>query len=277
MHRVLRRAITLVVFLALFAATVPSPAAAAGGWKYTALGDSIGTGLFAFKGYVPRYRDYAAADTGVSVSLTNLSQNGWTSTDLLNALKTNSTFRSSVQGSQIVTWDIGGNDLRAARDSYKGGTCGGADNQDCLRATIKSLESNWDGIAAEILTLRPISSTIIRTMDIYNPYVNTDKAADSWHDDNGDLVDDGPGGPTDFVIFKTYLDQVNTYIAGTRTRFGIPVAGVYAAFNGPDGTADPSDSPRRYITFDGLHPNDTGHKVIADLLRGLRYAPLSSR
>ena len=35
---------------------------------------------------------------------------------------------------------------------------------------------------------------------------------------------------------------------------------------------DPSD--KGYITFDGLHPNDNGHKVIADLFRDLDYAPL---
>ena len=275
MHRVLRRAITLVLFLALSTAMLPSSAAAArGGWKYTALGDSLGTGIFASRGYVPRYQQHISTDTGVSVSLSNLSQNGWTSGDLLNALKTNRTFRRSVSGAHIVTWDIGGNDLRAARDSYKARTCGGADNRDCLRSTVASFKTNWNGIIAELLALRTTSNTVIRTMDIYNPYVKSDKAADSWRDDDGDDIDDGPSGPSDFLVFKTYLDEANAHIAATHTNFGIPVAPVYEAFNGPDGTADPSESPREYIAFDGLHPNDRGHTVIADRLRGLAYAPL---
>ena len=28
------------------------------------------------------------------------------------------------------------------------------------------------------------------------------------------------------------------------------------------------------ITLDGIHPNDNGHRVIADALRALGYAPL---
>ena len=264
MSRVLRRAITLVLFLALSTAMLPSSAAAArGGWKYTALGDSLGTGIFASRGYVPRYQQHISTDTGVSVSLSNLSQNGWTSGDLLNALKTSRTFRRSVSGAHIVTWDIGGNDLRAARDSYKARTCGGADNQDCLKAAVATFEANWDGIIVEILALRTTSNTIIRTMDIYNPYVKRDMAADSWAND-GDL--------NDFQAFKPYVDEVNRYIASTAKDNGISYAEVYLSFNGTDGNEDPGD--KAYITFDGLHPNDAGHIEIASLLKELKYAPL---
>src|SRR5687767_6044725 len=56
------------------------------GWKYTALGDSNARGLGAFKGYVPRFRDYIRADTGVSTTLTNLSFPAWTSSRLAQAL-----------------------------------------------------------------------------------------------------------------------------------------------------------------------------------------------
>ena len=36
--------------------------------------------------------------------------------------------RRATREAEIVTWNIGGNDLRAARNSYKKGTCGGVDN-----------------------------------------------------------------------------------------------------------------------------------------------------
>ena len=39
-----------------------------------------------------------------------------------------------------------------------------------------------------------------------------------------------------------------------------------------DGTQDPV--AQGLIATDGLHPNDAGHKVIADQLRALGYAPL---
>lgn len=232
-------------------------------WDYTALGDSLGTGFGAFKGYVPRYETHIEADTRNTVNLNNLSRNGWTSSDLLYALRNDAGFRRAVRRAEVVTYDVGGNDLRDARERYKQGTCGGADNQDCLRATESKFESNWTAITAEILGLRSPRNTIIRTMDIYNPYVNRDMAADSWAND---------GGLNDFQAFKPYVDEANSHIAATSVANGIRYAPVYQAFNGPSGIEDPSS--KGYIFIDGLHPNDRGHTVIAGLFKDLGYAPL---
>ncbi|MBA3439397.1 MAG: DUF4214 domain-containing protein [Pyrinomonadaceae bacterium] len=254
--------VTVLLLTPIVSITV---AAAPGPWTYTALGDSLAFGVFDFQrgGYVPRYGAYVQTDTSANVSLNNLGRNGWTSSQLLNALRTDQNFRGSVSSSQIVTWDIGGNDFLRARSGYQAGTCGGANNQDCIKSTVATFKANWDSIIAEILSLRSISNTVIRTMDIYNPYINEDKASDSWRDD---------GGLNDFDALKPYLDDVNRYIATRATINNIPYAKVYEAFNGPAGNEDPSD--KGYISFDGLHPDDSGHKVIADLLRSLGYAPL---
>jgi lysophospholipase L1-like esterase len=50
------------------------------------------------------------------------------------------------------------------------------------------------------------------------------------------------------------------------------MAQVHLAFNGPNGEEDPI--AKGLITGDGIHPNDNGHKAIADALRALGYAPL---
>jgi lysophospholipase L1-like esterase len=254
-----------LVALALLLSAGPG-ASAQEQWRYTALGDSLATGILSFRGYVPRYRDYVGADAGASVSLSNLGQNGWTSADLLNALQNDPNFQYNVATSEVVTWDIGGNDLRAARSSYKAKTCGGFDNQDCLRGAVAQFKSNWDLIAYAITYYRWTGDTVIRTMDIYNPYVAADKKANT--------IKDRIDGGNDFVVFKRYLDEVNAHIASTETRLGraVPYAQVYRAFNGPSGADDPK--AKGYIAFDGLHPSDTGHRVIADLLRQLGYAPL---
>ena len=228
--------------------------------RYTALGDSLATGILAAKGYVPTYRDYLAADSGREVELTNLGRNGWSSTDLLNALRTNATMRDAVAQARVVTWNIGGNDLADARATYKARRCGGADNQECLRATIATFKANWPAIIAEIRSLRSAGDTTLRTMDIYNPYVNQDRGADTWADD---------GGRDDFAVFKPYVDDVNSYIRSTAAANNIPAGEVYRAYNGPGGDEDPRG--KGYITFDNMHPSDAGHKVIADLLRGLGY------
>lgn len=100
-------------------------------------------------------------------------------------------------------------------------------------------------------------------MDIYNPYVRTDKASDTWQND---------GGLNDFQVFRSYVEEVNNHIATTSDTRNVPYAKVYLAFNGTLGDEDPGS--KGYLTFDGLHPNDTGHRIIAGELRQLGYAPL---
>jgi lysophospholipase L1-like esterase len=258
-----RRLLRLILVVVLLAgasqgATLAAPAS----WDYVALGDSLATGFGAFKGYVPRYEAYIDTDTGVAVTRTNLGQNNWTSSQLLSALRHDPTFRRAIREAQIVTWNIGGNDLRAARNSYKRGTCGGDDNQDCLRASVAKLETNWDAITAEVLELRSTRNTIVRTMDIYNPYVRTDTISDTWQDDNG---------LNDFEVFSSYLDEVNYYIATTSYTEGVPCAQVYLAFNGTAGDEDPRS--KGYLSFDRVHPNNIGYRIIADELRKLGYVP----
>ena len=259
-----RRLLRLIlVVVLLVGASQGTTLAAPASWDYVALGDSLATGFGAFKGYVPRYEAYIETDTGVAVTRTNLGQNKWTSSQLLSALRNDPTFRHATREAEIVTWNIGGNDLRAARKSYKQGTCGGFDNQDCLRASVAKLETNWDAITAEVLELRSTKNTIVRTMDIYNPYVRTDKISDTWRQNDD--------GMNDFEVFKSYVDEANDHIAATSYTAGVPYAEVYLAFNGPTGEEDPKS--KGYLSFDGVHPNNTGYRIIAGELPKLGYAP----
>ena len=223
-------------------------------WHYSALGDSLAAGALAQLGYVPRYATYVNTDTGATVTTLNLGIPGWLSGDLLNSLQNDPVFRKQVSDAEIVTWDIGGNDLANAHDSYVANTCGGPDNQDCLRSAVSTFETNWDAIVVEVLKLRDPSKTILRTMDIYNPYVAADMQAGR------------------FTTIEPYLDQANNYIVASGKANNIPVAAVHTAFNGADGMTDPGTL--NLIAVDGFHPNDAGHKVIADQFRALGYAPL---
>jgi lysophospholipase L1-like esterase len=258
---VIPAAISGFVVAALFSG-LPNFAEAANTFFYTALGDSLAFGAFAPIGqaYVPRYDEFVETDRGASLYVVNLGIPGWTSLNLVQALRTNGIFRISVFSSGVVTWDIGGNDLSAARNKYKSGTCGGSDNQDCMKTVVAALKTNWDGIIGQIRLLRRGRPTIIRTMNIYNPFVNIDKVSDSWPGD----------GVNDFEALKPYLEDVNAYIAVTAAAKGILTADVYHAFNGANGDEDPSS--KGYLAFDGFHPNALGHSVIASLLRSLGYA-----
>lgn len=225
-----------------------------GVWQYTALGDSLAFGILASEGYVIRYGRYLQSDANPAVTLTNLGRNGWHSGDLLQALRTDPTFRNAVASAQVVTWDIGGDDLLHALNLFNAHTCGGADNQDCLRAAVAGFGPNWDAIVVELLALRDRQHTILRTMDVYDPFVAQEL------------------GTGTFAIVQPYLQQVNTHIAASAAANGIPMATVHQVFNGPNGDQDPI--AKGLIAFDGVHPNDTGHKAIADQFRALGYAPL---
>ena len=255
--------ICLTICGALLVTQLAAASAQAQTVVYTALGDSIGFGLFASigNGYVPTYDRFLEADSGANVKTINLCVPGWTSSDLRNAIRGNLLFRVSVATSTIVTVNIGGNDLLGARGDYKDRTCGGADNQDCLRSGVAVFAANFNAILSEVRALRGSRATIIRTMDVYNPFVNEDRAQDTWPNDQGN----------DFQVFKPYLEAINGQIAAAATARNIPFARVYLAFNGPNGDIDPSNLG--LLSFDGLHPNTSGHRRIAELLRGLGYSP----
>jgi lysophospholipase L1-like esterase len=236
-------------------------------WRYTALGDSIASGYTTNAGYVPTYQGYLQNDTGVSLILYNLGQGGRTSGSLLNALRTDPVFQNAVLQSEVVTWNIGINDFMNARNTYKNRNCGGTDNQACLRSLMVTFESNWEGIIGEILIRRGTTYTIIRTMDIYNPWVKADKAKNTTQDRFETIV-----RGNDFQVLNYYLNQMNVYIATTTTNNLIPCAQAYLSFNGANGAEDPI--AKGYVARDGLHPSDAGHQLIAGLLRALGYAPL---
>jgi lysophospholipase L1-like esterase len=265
-HRLARVVVVVIAAAAVYFA-LPTLVSATGSAVYTAYGDSIAFGAFApiGRGYVPLYAAAVANDNGVVVTRSNFGVPGWTSHDLLNALQTKLLFRLTARASSVITWNIGGNDLSAARNLYKAGTCGGADNENCLHAAVASLKSNWDGILQALLTLRHSRPTILRTMDIYNPFVTIDQASDSW----------APFGPghMDFDVFKPYLDDVNAHIVSTSTANGVLVAPVYDSFNGPSHDLDPGSAG--LLAFDDFHPNAAGHALIASLLRGLGYTPVT--
>ena len=91
-------------------------------------------------------------------------------------------------------------------------------------------------------------------MDIYSPDVKSDMQAGI------------------FDVTEPYLDEVNAYIHSSAASAGIEVANVHQAFNGADGRTDPGTTG--LLAPDNFHPNDGGHKLIADQLRALGYRPL---
>jgi len=206
-------------------------------WDYVALGDSLAVGVGARRGYVARYAAYIATDTGAQIDLLNLGRSGQTSSQLLHALRNDPTMRKALSTAEVITFNIGINDLGQAGEAYESGACGGSDNQECLRAAVEAFKEKWDAIVAEILSLRSTEDAVIRTAGLgYTPRVEE--------------------------IFDPYVDEVNHHIATTAANHDIPYAQPYLG--------------KEYMSPDGVHPDDEGYEVIADRLQELGYGPLRS-
>ena len=207
-------------------------------WDYVALGDSLAAGVGARRGYVDRFAEHLRNDTGARVKVVNLGRSGQTSSQLLYALRNDAAMRRAIGGAEVVTLNIGINDLGHAGRAYESATCGGAHNEACLRKAVEEVEENWDAMIEEILGLRSTDEAIIRTAGLgYTPRV------------------DG--------VFEPYLAEVNRHIAASAADNGIPYAEVRLGEYG--------------MIPDGVHPNDEGYRVIAERLRELGYEPLGPR
>jgi len=207
-------------------------------WDYVALGDSLAAGVGAERGYVDRYAAHLRNDTGARVRVSNLGVSGQTSSELLEALREDGSMRRAIEEAEVVTFNIGINDLGHAGAAYEEGTCGGGDGEECIREAVRTLKGNWDAIVTELSGLGSTTNTIVRTPGLgYTPQA-------------GDDLDH-------------YVREVNRHIASTARSKAVPYVEIPAG--------DVSMSP------DGVHPNDAGYATIAARLRGLEFGPLYPR
>jgi lysophospholipase L1-like esterase len=207
-------------------------------WDYVALGDSLAAGVGAERGYVDRYAAHLRNDTGARVRVSNFGVSGQTSSELLDALRGDESMRRAIEGAEVVTFNIGINDLGHAGAAYEEGTCGGEDGEECLREAVEAVKDNWDAIATELLGLRSTGDTIIRTPGLgYTPRAEDD--------------------------LEHYVSEVNRHIASTTRSKAVPYVEIPAGEIG--------------MSPDGVHPNDAGYATIAGRLRDLGFGPLHLR
>lgn len=198
-------------------------------FRYVALGDSLaaGVGSFTFFGYVPRLSFFLVRHAKRIVVTSNHGRFGMTSGQLMEALRTNERLRRSVRRADLLTLNIGGNDVLGCRYQYA-----------CMEEAIPRLRENWEAILREVRGLNPKAP--LYTMNLYNPV---------------------PLGDIRREPVEYYLSQVNAILTNPEVaqRYSVTgIADVHAAFVGSECVYS------WYCTLGDVHPTDAGYGVIAE-------------
>ncbi len=253
----------VVVLFLKFGSNLPVSVRAAGTITVASLGDSItNIGATTSTGWLNQYKTDVANRLASSVQVVNLATNGITSQQLLDSVTNDTNYRSQISTAQIVTLEIGYNDFLQNRGKYQDGSCGGVDNQDCLRSMATNFNNNWDSLISQIKSLTANNSSVaLRSFDIYYSVAGVDQSQSPPY--NGQ-----------FSVLNPYLTQMNTHIAQSSSQNGFLMGSVHTAYNGASGAEDPFS--KGYILPDGIHPTDLGHTAIANIMIALGYTPLVS-
>lgn len=245
-------------------APVPPPATI----SYVALGDSIATGTLysgaAITPYVSLFYDFLVQQNPNSqVTLQSFATNGDRTNELYDKLGLNSAVAgnvdliSAVEGADIITISIGGNNLmQAAKDPSKlGGYNFDNINDAVAQQGVADFNAQWRAIIEKIKELNADVKVIWMTM--YNPYNESDTAK---HDQ------------VDSYLFRGDGTGINDIINGHSTELGYYVANVYQSFN--DGYRNNMGAityfyPSPFDLWGNLtrnpHPNKAGQDIITSL------------
>lgn len=211
-------------------------------WNYVVLGDSSSWGFPKF------YVQSIEADLGVKVRLIDWTSGGLTSRNVLDNLRNNQKQRQDVSNAQIVTFY--GNPVHIVSMSMAGASTNRS-MYDCSARAVEQYKSELSGIADEIFILRKGQPTIIRTYTRFTPFYA------SWKEQGM------------FDEYRRCAAALDEAIMQVGREHGVLVADTGLALNGPNHDQDPND--KGYL-IDGIHENEVGAQIVAEVFRKLGYA-----
>lgn len=221
-------------------------------WDVVWISDN--TGYYAAREYAKLIEE----EFGVTVRLHDVVVRDLTARQVLAALRGDSTVRQSrlkqlpelVRHAEVVV--LSANPLEsdtptASCSAYPYFVTNGS------RQTWDQYRDELDRVYQTILGLRGNAPIAIRAYDAYNF---------GFFDWNRYGVKD--------ACFQ-WWEAFNQTIHEAAEEHSIPVAEVYAAYNGPDHTEDPRN--RELLGWDRINPNAAGARMIAELVHDLGYEP----
>jgi lysophospholipase L1-like esterase len=266
-----------------------TPTTAQSGLSLLVLGDSIAIprmGCGSCVGFDEQYRSFLEKATGHTVVLHNEARPNAQIADLQSLLDGDAAIQSRVAAADVIVVSIGYNDGPPwAPDRPCHPKEGKVDTDllvmlrdftdQCMQATNESFRGEFDDVYATIEQLSKGRAQLRIDLGNFNNALGNPGG-------DGTLPPvwagaDAPGFP--HADLPKALANMNTAISGynkveceTATAHGFVCAGLWHAFNGPDGTG----SLAAYVNpRDFVHPSVEGQQRIAELLEKVPLGPLA--
>ena len=206
-------------------------------WSLVALGDSVPRGTNCdCRPYPPLTADRLSATTGKTVTATNDSVAGYTTSNVVKQLSSDRDVIRHVRGATIVEIEIGANDVAYSK------SCGTA--VDCYAPKVPTIEKNLTAIVKRTRQLAGRRALIV-LLDYWSVWLGGKYAAAK--------------GQAYVNAAAEMTDRVNDVIKSIAKQTGSAYVDLRAAFKGPDYSYDET----HYLSSDGDHPNAAGHEKIA--------------
>ena len=278
-----KRILSTLLALCLALSLLPASALAAGGEQksYVALGDSITTGY----GLAEKEAGFArqVADSN-GYTLTNLAQDGATSTDLLEVV-TSEANADTLKNADLITVTIGGNDLMNALYAY---LADAYNTQNRTDITAEDVKASLAGTPSEIPQVAMLSFAASKIPVFPNsPAANT--ALSTFATNFSSIISaiKGNNSSAEIIVVNQYnpysrlstgnlldlsaldsaVQALNTAISSGATA-GYTVADVYTAFE--EATENPCNASVSLPSINlDFHPNAAGHSLIASTISAL--------
>lgn len=219
-------------------------------WDYVALGSSF-TG---WASWPETYASFIEEDLGVTITYYDKTVNKAHSDAMLDLIRTDPELRGLLADAEVITFGAAFGEWEQRVMTYaKGGDCGGADNQDCLREALDGTVQRTEAIFDELVALRGPDEALISAFKIgtWLAELFCEWDSECWRVLAGYFVDL-------FDSTERIAEERNIRVVNALEALHAP--GVYEA-----------PMNRDYLVSDRTHLSEEGSAIVANLLRDLGY------
>jgi lysophospholipase L1-like esterase len=203
-----------------------------------ALGDSVPRGTNCdCRPYPPLTADGLTASSGHTVTASNDSVAGYTTSNVLRQVESNNDVIDHLRSADVVEIEVGANDVGYSN------ACG--TSVECYAPQIPTIEKNLAAIVGRVRELASGHKMLVVLLDYWSVWLGGQYAAAK--------------GEAYVSAAEEMTDRVNTVIKSTAAKSGSAYVDLRAAFKGPSYAYDET----HYLSNDGDHPNAAGHEQIA--------------